>query len=56
VFAITNYENHDFQRDIGTLGILPEKYLIKAHHTPNELVEMMSSYLAKGNKSKPMLS
>lgn len=44
VFAMTNYQNPDLNRQIREQGIAPEKYLIKAHHTPGELVEMIGQY------------
>ncbi len=47
VFAVTNYQNHDFEKEIEKLGIMPEKYLIKAHHTPAELVDAMECYLGQ---------
>ncbi len=56
VFAITNYENHNFNRDIGSLGILPDKYLIKANHTPKELLAMMNAYFDQGKRLQTTLS
>lgn len=46
VFAVTNYQNHNLGREMESLGITPEKYLIKAHHTPAELLDLMRRYLA----------
>ena len=45
VFAVTNYQNPNLDRQIRQLGIAPEEYLIKAHYTPQELVDIMSHYL-----------
>jgi two-component system phosphate regulon response regulator PhoB len=49
VFAITNYQNPDLDRKIKFLGITPEKYLIKAHYTPGELVDMVGHYFRQGD-------
>ena len=47
VFALTNYQNPDLDRQIRQLGIMPEKYLIKAHYTPDELIGIVNHYLGK---------
>lgn len=44
VFAVTNYQNPDLDREIKSLGIMPEKYLIKAHHAPAEIIDMISNH------------
>jgi CheY-like chemotaxis protein len=56
VFAVTNYQNQDFEKEIERLGIMPEKYLIKTNHTPNELVDMVSGYLVQKEKPRVNLS
>lgn len=56
VFAITDYQNPALDRQISQLGIAPEKYLIKAHHTPADLVDMIGHYLAPGEKQMTTLS
>jgi CheY-like chemotaxis protein len=56
VFAVTNYQNRNFEQEIERQGIMPEQYLIKAHHTPSELVGIISGYLAKKDKLKTTLS
>lgn len=45
VFVLTNYENPDMEKDLQKNGIWPEKYLIKANHTPTELLGMINKYL-----------
>jgi CheY-like chemotaxis protein len=39
VFAFTNYQNPDIDRQMEKLGIRPERYLLKINHTPRELVD-----------------
>jgi DNA-binding response OmpR family regulator len=50
VFAFTNYQNHDLDRHIKNLGIAPEKYLIKAHHTPKELIGIIDHYFENNKR------
>jgi len=52
VFAITNYQNPDLDRKISQLGITPEKYLVKAHHTPVELVDMIGHYFRNNEEGQ----
>jgi len=56
VFAVTNYQNPDFDRQIRQLGITPEKYLIKAHYNPDELIDIVSDYLGKKDRIGTTLS
>jgi len=56
VFAVTNYQNPDLDRQIRQLGITPEKYLIKAHYTPSELIDIVSHYLGKKDQIGTTLS
>jgi CheY-like chemotaxis protein len=56
VFAITNYQNPNLDREIQQLGITPEEYLIKAHYTPQELVDIMGHYLGHGKALGTSLS
>jgi CheY-like chemotaxis protein len=56
VFAVTNYQNNDFEHQIQQLEIMPEKYLIKAHHTPAELIDIMNRYLERDNRGGTTLS
>jgi CheY-like chemotaxis protein len=56
VFAVTNYQNPDIDREIQQLGIAPEKYLIKADHTPAQLVNIVSQYLGQGGQVKTELA
>jgi len=56
VFAVTNYQNPDLDRQIRRLGITPEKYLIKAHYTPGELVDIVDHYLGKNDQAGVTLS
>ncbi len=56
VFAVTNYQNPDLDREIGQTGIAPEKYLIKAHHTPREIIDIVSNYFDLGRRAGTTLS
>jgi len=55
VFAVTNYENPHMNHTIRQLGIAPEKYLIKAHHTPGEILGMVNDYLY-GDPIRPQVN
>jgi CheY-like chemotaxis protein len=56
VFAVTNYQNPDIDREIQQLGIAPDKYLIKASHTPAQLLDIVSQYLGQGGQVKTELA
>ncbi|UMX47468.1 MAG: response regulator [Candidatus Nealsonbacteria bacterium DGGOD1a] len=56
VFAVTNYQNPDLDRQINHLGIKPEKYLIKAHYNPAELLEIMNDYFENSHRVGTTLS
>ena len=56
VFAITNYQNPDLDREIKNQNIAPEKYLIKAHYTPFELVDIVNDYFAQKASPRPALA
>jgi len=56
VFAVTNYQNRDFDRDIAKQNIAPEKYLIKANHTPAELLNIIHDHFNRSAAIKPTLS
>ena len=56
VFAITNYQNPTLDHKIKQMGIEPEKYLIKAHYTPGELVELIGHYFEPKEKQMTTLS
>jgi len=45
VFAVTNFQNPDMEREMKRLGIFPDKYMMKAHHTPAELINEIENYL-----------
>ncbi len=47
VFAVTNYQSHGTEQEFARTGIAPEKYLIKAHHTPADLLDMAERYLGQ---------
>lgn len=47
VFALTNYQNHEFEAEIEQSRIAPEKYMIKAHYAPAELLDEMERYLGQ---------
>lgn len=50
VFAFTNYQNPDTDREMHRLGIKPDKYMIKTDYTPGELVSTINDHFngAKG--------
>jgi DNA-binding response OmpR family regulator len=56
VFAVTNYQNPDLNREIKRQNIIPEKYLIKANHTPVELLDVVHNYFSPKTAVKPTLS
>jgi CheY-like chemotaxis protein len=47
VFAVTNYQNPDLDQEAARQGIAPEKYLIKADHTPAQLIGVINEYFRK---------
>lgn len=47
VFALTNYQNHEFEAEARRLRIAPDKYMIKAHHTPAEVLGEMERCLGQ---------
>lgn len=50
IFVLTNYENPDLEKELDKEKIWPEKYLIKVHHTPLELIEIIKKYFDKTEK------
>jgi CheY-like chemotaxis protein len=47
VFAVTNYQNRDLEKELTASAIAPEKYFIKAHCTPAEIVDVAERYLGQ---------
>jgi len=45
VFAVTNYVNPHNDSQIRAQGITPERYMIKAHHTPSQILDAINEYL-----------
>lgn len=45
VFAVTNYANPDNDSQIRAHGITPEKYMIKAHYTPGQILDAVNECL-----------
>jgi CheY-like chemotaxis protein len=45
VFAVTNYANPDNDSQIRDHGVTPERYMIKAHHTPDQILGAINEYL-----------
>lgn len=52
VFVLTNYENPDVEKELRQNKIWPERYLIKANHTPFELIGMIKTYFGSGQAEK----
>lgn len=46
VFAVTNYVNPQNDAQIARHRIAPERYMIKAHHTPGQILDAINNYLA----------
>jgi len=47
VFAVTNYQNPDLERQMIQSGVMPEKYLVKAHHTPAQMIKTINNFFEK---------
>ena len=47
IFVLSNYENPDMEKDLHREKIWPERYLIKAHYTPAELLATIRHYLGE---------
>jgi len=45
VFVVTNYVNPYNDSQIRAQGITPEKYMIKAHYTPGQILEAINEYI-----------
>jgi CheY-like chemotaxis protein len=45
VFALTNYANPHNDAEIRRHNITPERYMIKAHHTPAQVLTAVNEYL-----------
>ena len=45
VFAVTNYANSHTDAEIARHGIAPERYMIKAHHTPSQILDAVNECL-----------
>jgi len=45
VFAVTDYSNPHTDAEIHRNGIVPERYMIKAHHTPGQILSAVNEYL-----------
>ncbi len=56
VFIFTNYENPDMEKDLQRNNIWPERYLIKANHTPAELLGIINKYFRAKPKEKTRLA
>ncbi|HOX30277.1 MAG TPA: response regulator [Candidatus Paceibacterota bacterium] len=56
IFVLTNYENPDFEKDLQKNRIWPDKYLIKANHTPAELLGLINKHFKAKQKEKTRLA
>ena len=56
VFAITNYSNPDNDSRIREHGITPERYMIKANYTPDQILGAINERLLPSKKVDVTLS
>jgi CheY-like chemotaxis protein len=56
IFVLTNYENPDLKKDLKRNHIWPDRYLIKANHTPAELLGIINKYLKAQPAEKTRLA
>jgi CheY-like chemotaxis protein len=56
IFVLTNYENPDMEKTLKRNLIWPERYLIKANHTPFELIGIIKTYLGSETEKKTRLA
>jgi two-component system catabolic regulation response regulator CreB len=52
VFAFTNYQSPELDRQIEAHNAAPDKYLIKTDHTPAQLVNLIHGYLTGAPQPK----